>query len=276
MPTNPYLPQVATVLEVIAETPDIKSFRLRLDDEAAHAALRFKPGQVGQLSLFGTGEAVFAISSPPGRKEYLQFSVLRTGEVSTALHGLRPGDKVGVRAPLGNGFPYNAMRGKNVLCIGGGIGMAPLRSLLLFMLDNRADYGKISLLCGARAPRDFVYLEELREWMQRSDLEVTLTIERDAPDWPHQVGRIPQALERLNPSPENAAAVACGPPEMIRRALRTLQRLNFAAERVHTTLEKRMKCGLGRCGRCNIGDKYVCIDGPVFTQAQLMNMVNEW
>ncbi|MDR1126183.1 MAG: FAD/NAD(P)-binding protein [Deltaproteobacteria bacterium] len=275
MPNNPYLPQVATVLEVIAETPDIKSFRLRLDDEAAHAALRFEPGQAGQLSLFGAGEATFAISSPPSRKEYLQFSVLRAGEVTTALHGLMPGDKVGVRAPLGNHFPYDDMKGKDIILVGGGIGMAPLRPLLLFMLDNRDDYGKISLLYGARSPGDLAYMGEIREWMARGDLSVTLTIDREVPEWPHEVGLVPQALDKLSPSPANAVAITCGPPGMIKYVLQTLKKLKFADGQIYTTLEKRMKCGVGICGRCNIGDKYVCIDGPVFTQAQLTGMLNE-
>lgn len=275
MPINPYLPQVATVLEVITETPNIKSFRLRLDDEAAHEAFSFEPGQVGQLSLFGAGEATFVISSPPTRKEYLQFSVMRAGEVSTALHGLMPGDKVGVRAPLGNYFPYSDMKGKNVIFIGGGIGMAPLRPLLLFMLDNRADYGNISLLYGARTPQDLAYMDEVREWMERGDLSVTLTIDREVPEWPHEVGLIPQILDKLNPSPAGSVAVTCGPPIMIKFVLQALKKLKFADEQIYTTLEKRMKCGVGICGRCNIGDKYVCVDGPVFTQAQLMGMVNE-
>ena len=275
MPNNPYLPQVATVLEVITETPAIKSFRLRLDDEAAHRAFTFEPGQVGQLSLFGAGEATFVISSAPTRKEYLQFSVMRAGEVSTALHGLMPGDKVGVRGPLGNHFPYNDMRGKDIVFIGGGIGMAPLRPLLLFMLDNRADYGKISLIYGSRSPADLSYMDEIRGWMERGDVDVTLTIYKEAPDWPHKVGLVPQILDELAPSPQNAVAVTCGAPIMIKFVLQTLKKLKFADEQIYTTLERRMKCGVGICGRCNIGDKYVCIDGPVFTQAQLMGMVNE-
>lgn len=272
---NPYVPYLATVLEVIQETHNIKSFRVQLDDEEVRKNFTFEPGQVGQLSLFGVGESTFVINSPPTRMDYLQFSVMRAGEVTTALHGLQPGDKVGVRAPLGNFFPYESMKGKNIVFVGGGIGMAPLRTLLLYMLDNRKDYGKITLLYGARSPQDMAYSVELPDWLERDDMETVLTIDREAEGWPHRVGLIPNVLEELKPSPDNAVAITCGPPIMIKFTLQALDRLKFQPEQIITTLEKRMKCGIGICGRCNIGDKYVCIDGPVFSFAQLKGMVNE-
>ena len=272
---NPYLPQVATVLEVIRETHNIKSFRLRLDDEQAWAKFSFEPGQLGQLSLFGVGEATFVINSPPTRKDYLQFSVMRAGEVTSALHGLLPGDKIGLRAPLGNSFPYKELKGKNLVFIGGGIGMAPMRTLLLYMLDNRADYGEITLLYGARSPQDLSYAEDREDWLKRKDMRTVLTIDSPAEGWEHRVGLIPNVLTELKPSPENTVAVTCGPPIMIRFTLQALEKLGFVPEQIITTLEKRMKCGIGICGRCNIGEKYVCVDGPVFTYAQLKSMVNE-
>lgn len=272
---NPYLPYIATVLEVVTETPNIKSFRVKLDDEEAWKNFKFEPGQVGQLSLFGVGEATFVINSPPTRMDYLQFSVMRAGEVTTALHGLQAGDKIGVRAPLGNHFPYNDLKGKDIVFVGGGIGMAPLRTLLLYMLDNRSDYGKISLLYGARSPQDMAFFDEISGLMNRDDIETVLTIDNPAEGWPHKVGLIPTVLEEMKPNPENTVAITCGPPIMIKFTLQALDRLNFKPEQILTTLEKRMKCGIGICGRCNIGDKYVCIDGPVFSYAQLKAMVNE-
>ncbi|MDR2504097.1 MAG: FAD/NAD(P)-binding protein [Deltaproteobacteria bacterium] len=272
---NPYLPQIATVSEVITETHNIKSFRLRLDDEEARRNFSFEPGQLGQLSLFGAGEATFVINSPPTRKEYLQFSVMRAGEVTSALHGLKPGDKIGLRAPLGNAFPYNKLKGKNLVFIGGGIGMAPMRTLLLYMLDKRKDYGDITLLYGARTPQDLSYAQDREDWLKRKDMRTVLTIDAPAEGWEHKVGLIPNVLTELAPSPENTVAVTCGPPIMIKFTLQALEKLGFQPEQIITTLEKRMKCGIGICGRCNIGDKYVCIDGPVFTYAQLKNMVNE-
>ncbi|WP_243545157.1 FAD/NAD(P)-binding protein [Pseudodesulfovibrio tunisiensis] len=272
---NNLLPEPATIVEIIDETPNIKTFRVVLDNEEAMRDFTFRPGQVGQLTVFGTGEATFVINSSPTRMEYLQFSVMKVGEVTSALHALQPGDTIGVRAPLGNAFDVEGMKGKDIVFIGGGIGMAPLRTLLVYMLDNRADYGDITLLYGARTPVDMSFQSDLDEWMARDDLNVTLTVDAEYPEWPHRVGLIPNVLKELKPSPNNCIAVTCGPPIMIRFTLLALQELGFQDEQIVTTLEKRMKCGVGLCGRCNIGDKYVCVDGPVFTYAQLKALPNE-
>jgi len=272
---NPYLPELATILETVQETPTIKTFRVRLDNPERMKAFSFQPGQVGQLSVFGVGESTFVINSSPTRMDYLQFSVMRAGEVTTRLHGLAAGDKVGVRAPLGNHFPYESMKGKDIVFVGGGIGMAPLRTLLLFMLDNRADYGQIRLLYGARSPEDMAFKADLPEWSSRTDMTTVLTIDREAEGWEHKVGLIPNVLLEMAPTPENAVAVTCGPPIMIKFTLQALKKLGFADEQIYTTLEKRMKCGVGLCGRCNIGTKYVCVDGPVFSYAQLRDLPNE-
>jgi NAD(P)H-flavin reductase len=221
------------------------------------------------------GESTFVINSPPTRMDYLQFSVMRAGEVTASLHALDAGDKIGVRAPLGNHFPYESMKGKDIVFVGGGIGMAPLRTLLLFMLDNRADYGAINLLYGARSPADMAFKSELPEWLSRKDLNTVLTIDREAPDWEHRVGLIPNVLREMAPKAQNCVAITCGPPIMIKFTLQALKELGFEDEQIVTTLEKRMKCGVGICGRCNIGDKYVCVDGPVFTNAQLKTLPNE-
>lgn len=272
---NPYVPYKATVKEVVNETPNIMTFRVTLDDPEEMKNFRFEPGQVGQLSFFGAGESTFVINSPPTRMDYLQFSVMRVGEVTSRLHSLKAGDKVGVRAPLGNWFPYEKMKGKDIIFVGGGIGMAPLRTLLLYMLDNRKDYGKISLLYGARSPQDMAYSYETEEWLKRDDLETVLTIDREAEGWQHKVGLIPNVLLEMNPSPNNAIAITCGPPIMIKFTLQALKKLNFADDQIYTTLEKRMKCGIGICGRCNIGTKYVCMDGPVFSYDELQGLPNE-
>jgi len=273
--SNPYLPEVATILETIRETPTIKTFRVRLDDPNKMAAFTFQPGQVGQLSVFGVGESTFVINSPPTRMDHLQFSVMRAGEVTTRLHGLSPGAKIGVRAPLGNWFPYESMRGKNILFIGGGIGMAPLRTLLLYMLDNRADYGKITLLYGARTPEDMAFKAELPGWLANPDMSTVLTVDRGAPGWEHGVGLIPTVLLEMNPSPDQAMAVTCGPPIMIKFTIEALKKLGFADDQIMTTLERRMKCGVGICGRCNIGTSYVCVDGPVYSYERLKALPNE-
>jgi NAD(P)H-flavin reductase len=207
--------------------------------------------------------------------DYLQFSVMRAGEVTAKLHTLTAGDKVGVRAPLGNAFPVADMKGKDIVFVGGGIGMAPLRTLFLYMLDNRADFGKIRLLYGARSPLDMAFSAELPEWTGRADIETTLTIDREAEGWQHKVGLIPNVLLEMAPAAANCVAITCGPPIMIKFTLEALKKLGFADEQIVTTLEKRMKCGIGICGRCNIGTSYVCVDGPVYTYAQLKQLPNE-
>ncbi|MBQ8173212.1 MAG: FAD/NAD(P)-binding protein, partial [Mailhella sp.] len=209
---NPYMPEVATLLEVITESPTIKSFRVRFDNEEAWKNFTYQPGQVGQLSVFGVGESTFVINSQPSCKDYLQFSVMRAGEVTTALHKLHPGDKVGVRAPLGNWVPYEDWKGKDIIFVGGGIGMAPIRTIMLHVMEHAADYGKLRLLYGARTPEDMAFKGDLPSWLNSDVLETTLTIDREAEGWPHRVGLIPNILKEMNPSPENTIAVLCGPP----------------------------------------------------------------
>jgi len=272
---NPYLPELATVIKIIDETPNIKSFQVVLNDPEKMKSFTFEPGQVGQLSLFGVGESTFVINSPPTRMEYLQFSVMKAGEVTSALHELAEGDQVGVRAPLGNWFPYAHMKGKKILFIGGGIGLAPLRTLILFMLDNRADYGDITIIYGARTPNDLCYKDELKEWEARPDVNMILTVDNEFPGWVKRVGLVPNVLKELAPSPENTVAITCGPPIMIKFTLQALSALKFDDEQIITTLEKRMKCGIGICGRCNIGTMYVCKDGPVFSLTQLKELPAE-
>lgn len=266
---NPYLPDLATVTEIIDETPNIKSFRVILNDQEKMGLFSFEPGQVGQLSIFGVGEATFVINSPPTRKEYLQFSVMKAGEVTAAIHELAVGDQVGVRAPLGNWFPYESMKGKKILYVGGGIGLAPLRTLILFMLDNRDDYKDITIIYGARSAPDLCYKTDLDEWADRSDVELILTVDAGSPGPPIREGLVPNVLREIAPSPEGTVALTCGPPIMIRYALQALDSLGFKENEIITTLEARMKCGIGLCGRCNIGGKYICKDGPVFSLAEL-------
>jgi NAD(P)H-flavin reductase len=270
---NPYLPEITTVAERIQETAQIVTLRLVLDDPAKMKSFSFKPGQVGQLSVFGAGESTFVINSPPSQKEYLQMSVMKAGEVTGAIHKLAAGDKVGLRAPLGNFFPYEQWVGKDVFFVGGGIGMAPIRTIMLHLVDNRKNYGKISLLYGARSPQDMAYSYELDGWLQ--SLDTTLTIDAPFEGWKHRVGLIPNVLLELAPKPKNCVAVLCGPPIMIKFTLQALQKLGFPDDQVYTTLERRMKCGIGICGRCNIGHKYVCVNGPVFSLAELKGLPDE-
>jgi len=260
-------------VQIIPETPTIKTFRMRFDDPAVMEAFSFAPGQVGQFGVFGVGEATFAITSSPSEKEFIQFSVMKAGEVTKAIHNLSEGDKVGIRAPMGCGFPVEAWKGKKILYVMGGIGAAALKATIEYTLEHRADYAGINILYGATAPQNFTYQADIAEWQKRDDIELTLTIDRECDGWQCDVGLVPHGLERMNPDPADTIAITCGPPIMIKFALMSFQKLGFTDEQTYTTLEKRMKCGIGICGRCNIGSRYVCVDGPVFNFDQIRHMV---
>ena len=272
---NSYLPELVTIQKIIDETPNIKSYQVVFNNLEKMKGFSFEPGQVGQLSVFGVGESTFVINSPPTRMDYLQFSVMKAGEVTAAIHDLYVGDQIGLRAPLGNWFPYEEIKGKKILFVGGGIGLAPLRTLILFMLDNRADYKDITIIYGARTPPDLCYKDDLKKWESGSDVELILTVDNEYPGWEKRIGFVPTVLNEIAPSPDDTVAITCGPPIMIKFVLQNLAKLKFMDEDVITTLERRMKCGIGLCGRCNLGSKYVCKDGPVFSLAQLKELPEE-
>ncbi len=273
--SDPLRPEPATITAVIVETPNIKTFRVAFDESTVAEAFTFLPGQIGQVSVMGAGESTFAISSAPSRRDGFEFSVMKAGVVTQAMHELTEGDRIAVRAPMGCAFPTDNWKGRNIVLAGGGIGMAPLRSLLLYLLDHRDDYGDLTLVYGARTPEDLCYADDRRDWQGRSDLDFTATIDKACPVWEGCVGLVPTVLEERALSPDNAVAVACGPPIMIKYALQSLNKMGFREEQIYTTLERRMKCGIGICGRCNIGPKYVCLDGPVFSLADLRELPDE-
>ncbi len=271
---NPYLPQIAVVEEIRTETPDTKTFKAVFEDEDYREKFTYQPGQFQEVSLFGVGEATFCLTSSPTRKGYIEFSVKKVGSVTTALHEMEPGARVGIRAPFGNLFPYEEWKGKNLLFIGGGIGMAPMRSLLNFCLDNRDDYADITTIYGARSPQDLCYEDEFDYWGDKGDLKLTVDAGDDS--WKGNVGFVPAYLKDLAPKPENTIAITCGPPIMIKFVLVELENLQFTPEQIYTTLEMKMKCGIGKCGRCNIGSKFVCLDGPVFSLKELNELPPEF
>lgn len=277
---NVYLPHLMTVAEIRDETPDVKTLRLEFQDEAVRETFRFRAGQFGLYSVFGQGECVFCIASPDTRPGAIEcsFSYRWGGKVTTALSRLSVGDTIGFRGPYGNWFPIDEMRGKHLVFIGGGIGMAPIRSIFETVLDQRGDFGNILLLNGARSVADLVYKDKTDEWMARGDITCVKTVDPggETPEWDGKVGLIPKVLEEIAPAPANALALVCGPPIMIKFALQSLEKLGFTKEQVFTTLENRMKCGIGQCGRCNIGGCYVCKDGPVFRAADLDRLPPEF
>ncbi len=278
MKNNLYTPHLMTVKEIIDETPDIKTFRLNFQSEEIAESFDFKAGQFGLFSLFGEGESTFCIASPPTRKEMIECSVKRVGKVTTALHDMEVGDELGFRGPYGNSFPLDAMKNKNLLFVGGGIGLAPLRSLIWNCIDTRDNFKDISILYGARTVADLVYKPELEDWSQMKGVKTLLTVDPggEDKDWKGEVGFVPSVLTKLSLDPKSTVVVTCGPPIMIKFVFIELTKLGFQPQDIVTTLENKMKCGLGMCGRCNIGSTYVCKDGPVFTYAQMKDLPDEF
>jgi sulfhydrogenase subunit gamma (sulfur reductase) len=274
-PSNPYLPSAARIEEVRVETPDTKTFKVVFCEDDCREGFSYRPGHFAEVSVFGIGEAPFCINSTPTRPGFLEFSIKRMGRVTSALHEMIGGEQIGVRGPLGNSFPVEEWQGRKLLFIGGGIGLAPLRSAINYCLDNRSDYGEIDVIYGARSPADLVYKPELEQWAARSDMNLYLTVDAGNDEWKGRVGFVPALVTELGPSPENTIAITCGPPIMIRLVLQGLAQLGFNDEQIVTTLEMRMKCGIGKCGRCNIGRSYVCVDGPVYNLAQLKALGGE-
>lgn len=264
-----YQPEVLKIIDIFEETPDVKTFRLDAD-------ISYKPGQFGLYSVFKEGEATFCIASSPTKKGYIECSVKRTGKVTTALHNLDIGDKIGFRGPYGRSFPIELFKGKHLLFIGGGIGLAPLRSLILYCLDKREDFSNLSLLYGARSVDDFVYKGELSEWKKGIDVVLTVDPGGETGDWNGKIGFVPKVLEELSPKTEDTFVITCGPPIMIKFVCETLHKLGFKDENIITTLEMKMKCGIGKCGRCNIGKTYVCSDGPVFSLKEIKELPDEF
>jgi len=271
---NVYLPHIAIIEKIINETTTVKTFHFSFKDEKLQEEFTFESGQFGEFSILGVGEAPFVICSSPTRSDHLEFAVNRVGKVTNAFHRLGVGAEIGFRGPYGNGFPLDFLQGKNLVFVGGGIGITPLRSLIWNVIDNRDKYKNIDIIYGARSPADLCLKYDLDTWEKDKTVSMVTTVDKGNESWTGREGFVPQVLEQVAPSPDNAVAIVCGPPVMIRFTFPVLEKLGFTPEQVITTLEKRMKCGVGKCGRCNIGNLYVCRDGPVFTYAQIKNFIS--
>lgn len=269
---NPMRPELGTVVSVKDLADEIKLFEIDLNG----ASFDYLPGQFAFLSAFGVGEAPFGLASTAARTSTLEFAIHRVGTVTAVLHNLEPGAVVGVRGPLGNSFPLDEMKGKNIVVIGGGIGGAPLRPVIHSILDNRADFGHLTILWAARSPSLLVFADEYDEWRAAPDTDLHLTVDEGDSTWTGNVGLITQLLEDVAPTPEDAMGIICGPPIMIRFVILVLRKLGFADEQMIMTLEAKMKCGIGKCGRCNMGEKFVCLDGPVFSYTQVSHFLESF
>lgn len=272
---NPYVPLPARIAGAAVETEDreVKTFRVELLD----GRFEYACGQFAEILVPGRGEAPFGMASSP-LDEGLEFTVRRAGSVTSALHDLEEGDRIGVRGPLGNGFPMGRLEGRDLVLIGGGVGFATLRALARYVLHprTRARFGRLTVIHGARTPGTLLYRADAAAWRGRADVDLHLSVDREAPGWDGRVGLLPAVTGQVAPRADNAAALVCGPPAMIRSTLPVLRGLGFAPDRVLVSLEMKMKCGVGQCGRCNIGDRYVCRDGPVFSAEELSRMPDEY
>ena len=276
--SNPYVPMPMEIDKVVAETAaaDLRSFYLNFLNPEDEQRFQYLPGQFAELSLLGKGESPIGIASAPG--EQLRFTVMRVGTVTTELHAMDHGDRIGLRGPLGHPWPMEFLEGKNVVVIGGGFAFTTLRSFTSYALSGgrRDRFGDLTVIYGARSPGALLYKDELAEWAKRDDLTLAVTVDKGDDTWTGREGFVPTVTEQVAPSSDNAVALVCGPPIMIKFTLPVLTKLGFPPERTLTSLEMRMKCGIGKCGRCNVGHKYVCLDGPVFSLAELNELPGEY
>ncbi len=271
---NVYLPSVAVLDRVINEISEVKTFYWHFEDAAAQKAFRqFRPGQFAEVSLFGSGE--FPTSLPPSPTEdETFFTVRKVGSCTSALHDLKPGDKFAVRGPYGNGFPMPEYYGKNLVFVAGGIGLIPLRSAIVYALQHRDKYQRIQIFHGAKTPRELMYVVNLEQWKKAPGVECYLTVDRADQDWTGNVGVVGTLFKKpgVRIPVDNTVAFVCGPPIMFRFVIKDLLAMGFQERNIVSTLERYMKCGVGKCGHCCIGVAYVCVDGPVFTYEQIKRL----
>ncbi len=271
---NPYQPHLARIVAIKPQARDHKLFQVRFEDHRTADNFRSRPGQFVELSVIGTGECPLSISSPPTRPGVIELCVRRVGRVTSTLFKQPTNSLVGLRGPYGNGYPVEKMEGNDLLLVAGGLGMAPLRSLLWFALDNRADFNRVILLYGCRQPNEVLFRDEMAGLVTREDLECHLTVDTD-PDktWPYHIGVVTRLFDHVGGlNPETTYAAICGPPVVYKFVVEKLLELNFSKGRILMSLERLMKCGVGKCLHCSIGHKYTCLDGPIFTYWDAINL----
>ena len=272
---NPYKPIPMHIARAYYESNDhsLKTFELVFDhnEDCKKFFSQYNPGQFCQLSIFGKGEAPFGVASAAWEGEFVRFTVQKVGSFTQYIHDFNAGDPIGMRGPLGNGFPLKDWNGKNLVIIGGGCAFSTLYALTkhVHYPENRTNFDHLIVVYGARTSGLCMYKDDIKGWYQREDMEIHQAIDIPEEDWSYHVGYVPDVVKEVAPSPKNAVAIVCGPPIMTKFTLPILVELGFTPESIFTSLEKRMKCGIGKCGRCNIGSKYICKDGPVFSLAEL-------
>ncbi|MBL7084629.1 MAG: FAD/NAD(P)-binding protein [Candidatus Omnitrophica bacterium] len=268
---NPYRPIETEVLEVITETPTIKTIKMRPKEE-----ISFTTGQFIELTIPGVGEAPFTPSSRPSVKDIMEVTVMKVGKVTEKIHQLKKGDVVGLRGPFGQGYPLNEFKDREVLVVGGGCGFAPLRSLMYSLFEMSQDIRKLFFRGGCKTPKELIYRDETEEWGKRKDLDLKLTVDKGDDEWKGHVGLVTTVLDDVDMDYKNGIAIVCGPPIMMKFATMKLLDMGFKDENIYLSMEKNMSCGIGKCGHCRIGIYYACKDGPVFTYDKIKSFANIW
>lgn len=269
---NPYRPWPARITSIQTLTEYEKLFEIRLIDERIREAFHQKPGQFVEVSIFGVGEVPISITGSPTKQGFIEICVRRAGKFTTKLHSMKCGDIVGIRGPFGRGFPLDDMRGQDVLCVAGGLGIAPLRSLINNIHDERSDFGKVTIIYGSKTPADVMFREQLEMWKSRQDFDLHVTVDNPTDDWDGEVGMVTKAFDLIDIDPSCTFGAICGPPVMYQFVVNAMREKGISYDNIYMSFERHMKCGMGKCGHCQIGHQYACIDGPVFNYWEAMNI----
>lgn len=272
---NPYEPARAKIVKIKKETYDTTTYTLAFEDPALQASYTFEAGQFNMLTLFGIGEAPISISSSPEVKETFSHTIRHVGNVTNAIGQLKEGDVIWVRGPYGTGWPMEFLAGKNVLVVAGGIGLAPLRPVILELVNHRERFGRVEVLYGARTPLDMLYTDEFDNWSGKIRLLKTVDMVPPGLSWPHRVGVVTTLFDVMESTPNNTVVLTCGPEIMMKFVVKGLKERGFAPEQIYVSLERRMSCGIKKCGNCQLGPKFVCRDGPVFAYAELAELAED-
>ncbi|MDR3686080.1 MAG: FAD/NAD(P)-binding protein [Coriobacteriia bacterium] len=269
---NPYRPWPARITSITELTETEKLFEFRLIDEEVREAFEFDAGQFVEVSIFGVGEAPISISSAPSKQGFIELCVRRAGDVTSALHNKQCGDIVGLRGPFGRGFPFEEMKGHDVLLVAGGLGIAPLKSLINHIHDERHDFGRVTILLGAKNPSEILFRKQFDMWKHREDFDLIMTVDQPDDSWDGEVGLVTKLFDRLDVDATSTFGAICGPPVMYKYVIDEMRKKHMDADRIYVSFERRMKCGIGKCGHCGVGHQYACIDGPVFNYWEAMNL----
>ncbi len=267
-----YVPEIATITKIEQMSPSEKLFDIKIDDPESQKAFDFLPGQFVELTVFGLGEAPFSIPSSPNNKDFFQLCIRDAGNVSGALHRMKPGDKIGIRGPFGKGyFPFEKMKGNDVMIVVGGLGLAPVMPLIHTILEDRENYKRLVIIYGSVDPENILFKKDIEDWKKRDDIELCLTVDNPDESWQGEVGVCTNLIPGIDCSPDSYAVV-CGPPVMYKFVVSEFEMKCIKPENIFLSLERRMECGVGKCNHCHVGNKLSCIDGPVFSLWDIRNL----